>query len=406
MDSSHLVPGYAQEHRPETSPPDRFLPAIHVRRQRGAALARLVPLLGRTDPLADNLVEALAGLPAGRAAALIDQALRHGISAVPDAPAELRALFAQLDEVPGWVDRAQQNRAGAVVLRAGLAAGVVLGMKSLLLGYASPGGNKPLVFSGRLAQQAPRRLAETSRFVQAVSQPDGLTRAAPGFAIAVQVRLMHAHVRRLILRSGRWRSELWGAPINQHDMLATILLFSVAMVDGLRTLGYHVSAAEAEDVTGLWRHVGVVMGVEPQLLPSSFAEGMACADLIRVTQGPPDDDARALTRALFDARAAAIVAAGGDARDLERRREAMHAICRLLIGDELASGLAIPPSRLDALAKLVRPLAGLASRLNRLPLVATLAARAGDRYWNAAVAEGLAGRPAHFGPPDGLAAGS
>jgi hypothetical protein len=406
MDPFPLVPRGASEHRAETSWPGRFRPDGHARLHHAAALDRLVPLLGRTDPLADDLVEALADLPAGRGSNLLDQSLRHGIDAVADAPAALRALFAQVDDVPAWVDREQEDRAGAVVLRAGLVAGIVLGMKSLLLGYASPGGNKPLVFSGRLAQQAGRRLSETSRFVQAVSRPGGLDRFAPGFAITVKVRVMHAHVRRLILRSGRWRSDLWGAPINQHDMLATILLFSVAMVDGMRTLGYRVSDAEAEDVTRLWRHVGLVMGVEAELLPGNFAEGMATAELIRATQGPPDDDARALTRALFDARAAAIVAAGGEAGELERRRDAMHAICRLLIGDELAAGLEIPASRFDPLARLVRPLAGLASRLNRLPGLADLAVRAGDRYWDAAVAEGLAGRPASFSPPDRLAAGS
>ena len=55
---------------------------------------------------------------------------------------------------------------------------------SLVLGYASPGGNKPLAFSGQLEKRAPQRLLETSRFVEATCLPGGLARFAPGFAIA------------------------------------------------------------------------------------------------------------------------------------------------------------------------------------------------------------------------------
>ena len=206
---------------------------------------------------------------------LLDQALRTDIRAVPEAPRALHALFADLERVPSWVDWPRLDRGGAVVLRAGAAAGIVLGMKSLILGYASPGGNKPLVFSGRLQEQASRRLAETCRFVQAVSRPRGMYRHGEGFAITLKVRLMHAQVRRLIQRSGRWQPESWGHPVNQHDMLATVILFSAALIEGLRQLGYGVTPEEAEDVIHLWRYAGRVIGVEDALLPRSFSEAMA-----------------------------------------------------------------------------------------------------------------------------------
>ena len=155
---------------------------------------------------------AFAGLPPGEGFRLLDRALRTDIRAVPEAPRALHALFAELERVPSWVDWPRLDRGGAVVLRAGAAAGIVLGMKSLILGYASPGGNKPLVFSGRLQEQASRRLAETCRFVQAVSRPRGMYRHGDGFAITLKVRLMHAQVRRLIHRSGRWQPERLGPP--------------------------------------------------------------------------------------------------------------------------------------------------------------------------------------------------
>lgn len=383
--------------------PARFAPTeAQWQKYDNATLTRLGNLLTQSDPLADAVVAAFDDLPKGQGFALLERALAAGIDAVPEAPPALQALFASVDVVPGWVDRARQDRGGAVVLRAGFAGGIVLGLKSLMLGYASPGGNKPLVFSGRLQQQAPRRLAETSRFVQAVSQPGGLGRFAPGFAITLKVRLMHAQVRRLIQRSDRWQPELWGIPINQHDMLATVLLFSFALIEGLRDIGYGVTDSEAEDVVHLWRHVGFVMGVEPDELPHSHADACLHAEIIQATQGPPDEDARALAAALFSARAA-ILAQAGSPRTAARHIAGMHAVCRLLIGEPLASAMGIPRSPFDNLAKVVRPAAGLASRLNRLPLWQGLALRAGDRYWDSAVAEGLGRTTARYVPPDRLA---
>jgi hypothetical protein len=366
----------------------------------------LASALGRSDPAADDVMAAFDGLPPGQGFQLLDRALRTDIRAVPEAPRALHALFAELERVPSWVDWPRLDRGGAVVLRAGAAAGIVLGMKSLILGYASPGGNKPLVFSGRLQEQASRRLAETCRFVQAVSRPRGMYRHGDGFAITLKVRLMHAQVRRLIHRSGRWQPQRWGHPVNQHDMLATMILFSAALIDGLRQLGYGVTDEEAEDVIHLWRYVGLVIGVEQALLPATYPEAMQLANLIRESQGEPDDDARALVRALFDARLAVIAQGGVLNRWTAARRIAvMHAVCRRLIGDATADALAIGRSPLGALTGLVRPAARVAAHMNRLPVWRTLAEMLGDRYWDAAVAEGLGETPATYHPPPALAGG-
>src|SRR5690348_14385547 len=213
--------------------PARFQDTADARRRFGDQLDRLAPFLLRVDPAADAVVEAFASMPSGQGFRLLEAALARGIDHVAnDAPAELRALFADVDHVPLWVDWDAVNRGGAAFLRTGVIGGVLLAMQSLILGYASPGGNKPLVFSGRLREQAGRRLGETSRFVYAVSQANGMRRSGEGFAITVKVRIMHAQVRRLIHASGRWETALWGEPINQHDMVATALLFSVAVIDG------------------------------------------------------------------------------------------------------------------------------------------------------------------------------
>src|SRR5207253_876560 len=84
------------------------------------------------------------------------------------------------ERIPAWVDWSLVDHGGEVLMRAGPLGGTVLGAESLVYGYCSPGGNKPLVMSGRLRQQAARRLNETARFVHATSLPRGLRPPSTG----------------------------------------------------------------------------------------------------------------------------------------------------------------------------------------------------------------------------------
>ncbi len=383
--------------------PARYTNLEAARARFGDRVDRLAPFLLRTDPLADEAVSAMADLGPGAGFALMDQMLERGVDSAPSAPDPLRAFFAETARVPAWVDWPTIDRAGDVLLRAGILGGLVLGAMSLPLGYASPGGNKPLVFSGRLTEQAPRRLAETSRFVQAVCRPRGVRPGSDGFKITLKVRLMHAHVRRMLLRTGRWDEARWGAPINQHDMAATTLLFSLVLLEGLRRFGLVIEPDEAERYMALWRYVGHLSGVDAELLPSSQLEGFALADLIRATQGPADDDSRALVRALVDSPLAAA------RTDRERRAAKVRArfargLVRSLVGDEMADQLGVEPTRWQNVIRVFRPLAAVGDRAAKLsPRARQKAVEAGEKYWDDVVKLGLTGGPYDFRPMERLA---
>ena len=382
--------------------PSRFLNASAARARFGDRVDRLGAYLMRVDPAADAVVDAIDAMPAGAGWALFRQAARTGIASTSGAPDALRALFAEVERVPVWVDWEALDRGGGVLMRAGPLGGIVLGMKSLVLGYASPAGNKPLVLSGRLEEQAGRRLSETARFVQATIAPGGMRPHGVGWQLTLNVRLIHAQVRRMILRSGRWDAAAWGAPINQHDELGTSLLFSVIVLEGLRQLGMRISPADSDAYVQLWRWSGWLMGVDPELLPATESEGRRLGEIIAATQGEPDDDSRRLTRALL----------GSPAREAKTAHEQTNArrvatfsaaMCRSLLGDATADQLGVSQTSWRYMVPFARRLVSSMELVReKVPFGDVPALWAGTRYWDRVVELGLAGAAAELALPHRL----
>jgi hypothetical protein len=292
----------------------------------------------------------------------------------------------------------QTGSGAAIAMIVGLG-GLVLGL-SLLYGYASPAGNKPLVFSGRLAEQAPRRLAETSRFVQATCDKGGLAREGAGFAITVKVRLVHAQDRRMNLASGRW-NDYWGLPINQHDMAGTSILFSYAPLESLRALGFVFDEQEVHLYMQLWRYSAHLIGVDPAIAPASEQDARRLKDIIRATEGSPDDDSRSLTAALFRAGPRSQGKTAEERARGERASQMGEGLVRAIMGDAYADELGVPRTRFR---HAIHPIRAVLSRIEQNALVkASLRKRwvgTGRAYWRMAVSRGV--DHAAFGLPDDL----
>jgi ER-bound oxygenase mpaB/B'/Rubber oxygenase, catalytic domain len=383
--------------------PSRYLNLPAARARFGDRADRLGAYLTRVDPLADAVVEAIEAMPPGAGWALFRQAAQEGLPSTTEAPEAFRAFFDAIERVPVWADWETMDRGGSVLLRAGPLGGLVLGLKSLVLGYASPAGNKPLIFSGRLEEQAGRRLNETARFVRGTIAPGGMRPRAEGWRLTLTVRLIHAQVRRMILRSGRWDAASWGAPINQHDELGTSLLFSVVLLEGLRQVGVHVTQADSDAYMHLWRWSGWLMGIEPDLLPATESEGRRFGEIIAATQGAPDDDSRRLTRALLGSpvREANSPHERTNARRLERFSVGM---CRALLGDETADRLGVSQTSWRYVVPFARRLVSSMELVREsVPFGDVPALWAGTRYWDRVVDLGLAGAAAELALPQRLA---
>lgn len=383
--------------------PTRYVKLDEARLRHGEKVDRLGPLFRVGDPLADDALRSLATLSHSEKNALIDRALREGIDAIPEATPELRALFAELDHVPFWFDRARAERGGSAFLRTGVLGGMVLGAYALVLGYASPAGNKPLAFSGRLHTDGARRLGETSRFVQSVFRPGGTLRSASGFHALVKVRMMHASVRGKLAASPKWNEDAWGAPINQADMAGTALLFSLLASEALEKLGFPLSLEESEDLLHLWRYGAYLLGVGEELRFSTQRDAREFWDLLIQTQELPDDDARMLTRALLDG-GVANAKTDSERKRARRARTLGDAVSRYLLGDVYADALGYPRTPLIHAVRGLVPVNRWATRaMGLMPLGKSARLDAGIRYWQTVIDATLGKEPATFAMPESLA---
>ncbi len=289
---------------------NRFTSLADACRKHGARADKLEKYLRQADPPADDLVALFSRLPPGQGARMLDRALAHGVG--PKDPDDLRGFFAAVEDVPLWLDEGLLDLGSRTYLRCGIVCGLVLACSCLPLAYRSGAASKPLMFSSQLIERAVRRLGETNRFFLEICAPDGLKRHSPGWKITVKVRTMHAQMRRL-LRQGRtkpWREAEWGAPINQMDLAATSLLFSVSQLRHLRRVGFHFTAAESEGVMHLWRYAGHLLGIVPDLNCATEREGRGLQQLLFDAYDGPDDDSIRLTESLMKIAAPALLASG------------------------------------------------------------------------------------------------
>ncbi len=227
------------------------------------------------DPVAEAFVEEVylkQGQAAGRA--LVDRALARGVEAIEDAPPSLRALFAEIEERPAWLDERKVELGARVFRRYGTHLYSFAGAVTLAA-YEESSVAKPLAFTGAYTgESANRRFLETVAFWIDVSAPGALARGGQGIKTALRVRLMHVFVRKRLLAHPAWDLAAWGVPISQGDALLTLLAGSVGAGLQLKKLGYRTSREEIEAMMHFWRYIGHVMGVQPRYYPETMEDGI------------------------------------------------------------------------------------------------------------------------------------
>lgn len=276
-----------------------------------------------SDDLADA---AIAELEAPRAGSLL-----AAVRAQAASGGACRKLVEQTNAVPSWVDFSRMQRAHRRSFERAVVGGISLLSASLVESFAAARGAKVLVRSGRLLRMPERRLFETARFTFDIAASGG---APPGSAAhdnVVEIRLLHALIRKRLASDSTFDVAAWGRSINQEDYASTLLMFSHVYMRGLERLGTTLLPEEQAGVQHTWRWIGHVMGVCDELLTKNVHEERLLYAAITRRQFAPDDDSRRLTHDLLSAMA--------NKPPFYLSRTALHALSRHLVGDALGDAL-------------------------------------------------------------------
>ncbi|HUE06718.1 MAG TPA: oxygenase MpaB family protein [Acidimicrobiales bacterium] len=334
-------------------------------------------------------------------------------SGTGDATTAFRALVVQQDEatdpafatfleqkveMPDWVEPELVAAGQERFARWGAHVFTALYAAALPSAYACHRGVQVLGITARLETDTKRRLNETAQFHLDVMEPGGLEPGAHGYSDVRHVRLMHAAVRWLIEHDPRvtW-DPLWGTPINQEDLLETLLTFTEIVFEVFDRTGVAYTDEDANAYLHAWSLIGFYLGVRPDLLPLTRAQTSVLMPIVRRRQFGPSVSGSELMAALLEQ---------GSRLAPPGLRGLPASTVRFYVGDETADLLAVPPG--DWTRAMFRPLADASRKLSlerfHHRLLSALSQRIGFGMLTLAVrAERYGGRPA-FQVPTSLAA--
>ncbi|MFN0091089.1 MAG: oxygenase MpaB family protein [Acidimicrobiales bacterium] len=266
-------------------------------------------LRGECDPEVDSLIEQLLAWLVAEGHVSVDQASARTLLGTligwlhsPEAAANtlLDEYRADAPALPEWVSVDELRRGGDFFNEYSLPICAALLCASLPIAYSAARGSQVLLVTTELMSDARRRLAETTQMVFDVAEvgaaaasdaPHPLAPGSRGLATCRNVRLFHAAVRCFVRRDpdgvAGWASAErqlglpLGEPINQEDLIGTLLTFGPAVLEALEEMGIRYDRRGAAGYLHLWSAAGHLLGVRPDLLPLEGRDAHHVHQLIR-----------------------------------------------------------------------------------------------------------------------------
>lgn len=186
--------------------------------------------------------------------------------------------FVKTRQLPDWTEPFKLAVATDVFKQHGPKILLLLLCKSLPLCYTCWRGAKVLYRTGRLRvhdgslDSFTRRLMETAQFVVNMLTLNSFEHDGLAIVSIQKVRLMHAVIRYHAMQH-RWDVEAYGIPINQQDLVGTLLSFGVVIIDGLKQMDIELTPEERDGYLHLWKVVGHMIGVDDDLNSENEEDG-------------------------------------------------------------------------------------------------------------------------------------
>jgi len=229
----------------------------------------------------------------------LNEILDGGKDALTEIAPALEQLITEAETIPSWLDPLLMEDGAAFCRRTGRFALIVLRNYCLMGGYESSAINKPLIYTGALRNGAYKRMTDTLDFWVHVTGENAMRRFGPGFKSAVKVRIMHALARVYTQRMPEWSNNRWGVPVNQGDMVATNLGFSLVFLEGLRKQGFTPTEREINGLFHFWKYIGYLLGIPPTYLPDNEEEAIRTLYIWSMSQPVADEDTKGLAASLM-----------------------------------------------------------------------------------------------------------
>ena len=315
------------------------------------------------DPEADPVVDLLFSMPARERNRLVQGCMDRDEAIVGDAPGPVRTFFEKLDGVPEWFDPSLA-RAGISSFHANLDLLLQAFVAGVLIEGFTSYISKPFLITGRLREQGVQRLKQNNRHVMEIFLPGGLERHADGWKLSVRIRLVHAQIRRLLLRSDDWDVEAWGMPLSAAHLGLAAADFSARMLMHSERMGAAFSKEEREGFMHVWRYSAYLMGVPEAMLWNGERNALKLYDIGMMCEPPIDFESIIMANSLVNSIPAVVGITSRD--EQEKLSKLVYTVSRALIGDDLADRLKFPKTRTRGVLALLKMRARYARAIHKM----------------------------------------
>jgi hypothetical protein len=232
------------------------------------------------DPVGD---EVIAKIMTGDDRSILNNlfdALQKNSDTVPESsPDFIKEYFALKTNLPEWADQKKIALGQKFFLEYGSEISMMLFCKSLPQCYACKKGAQVMYKTERFVEKNgsfdtfTKRLVETAQFVVNIMSPGGFSPEGNGIITTQKVRLIHSTIRYYIKKE-QWDVEELGEPINQEDLVGTLMAFGPLVLEGLKKLSIDIPQDVEDAYVHCWKIAGYIVGVDDDLLPNNANEGL------------------------------------------------------------------------------------------------------------------------------------
>lgn len=305
------------------------------------------------DPLADAAMESLAEFDREKSHRLINAGMQGDDAGMREAPDALKELFSALDG-PSVVDfnPALADPGSRAFYKYSDMFFVALVLEAVITGFTT-GVSKSFYTTGRTAGNL-RRLRQNTRHMVEITLPGGMERHGDGWKLTVRIRLIHAQLRRMLLKSNAWDVSVDGLPLHMSHMALAATGFSAINLQSVRKLGVRLTEEESLGFMHIWHYVTWLLGVPEKLLVffRTEADAVHLKEIGYLCEPRPGFESVSMAHAVVKC-VPELVGIAEPAKQ-KKMTDTLFRTSRALLGNELADALEYPKQSTFGILALLR----------------------------------------------------